>query len=372
MTAESGPQKIGGRALNPPRTGFQQLDPKDLEVVDHGDSVDEGAAKIAELVDEESLSIRSDEDQDLERPAADDISYDQGQLGDEDSIDDITEDDLIDELKKQQGDDGSKMQDEESETDEGDETDEDEGGTERTFKVKVAGEEVEVPESELIAGYSRTADYTRKTQQLAAEARTVQEKDYQLQQQLNDYAHKLQVVHGVLSQMQQRDPETLAQIEHELQSTMVAHAQRVQAEQDQYMGGLEQQLQVERDLLLETLPELKDSDARQAFKTELRSYVEDELGFPKGILDGVVDHKLIVMARKAMMYDRAQVQGREKVKRSRSSIGTLKPGKAGAAGEHRRRASQASRQKRMERLRQSGSIDDAAAAILGTLRDEDL
>lgn len=37
----------------------------------------------------------------------------------------------------------------------------------RYTRVKVADEEVEVPYSELVRGYSRTADYTRKTQELA-------------------------------------------------------------------------------------------------------------------------------------------------------------------------------------------------------------
>ena len=56
--------------------------------------------------------------------------------------------------------------------DEAEESEEVEGEEEsqpqvRTFKVKVDGEEVEVPEDELLKGYSRTQDYTRKTQQLA-------------------------------------------------------------------------------------------------------------------------------------------------------------------------------------------------------------
>jgi hypothetical protein len=40
-------------------------------------------------------------------------------------------------------------------------------------RVKVDGEEVEVPVTDLVNGYSRTADYTRKTQALAAEAEQV-------------------------------------------------------------------------------------------------------------------------------------------------------------------------------------------------------
>lgn len=44
---------------------------------------------------------------------------------------------------------------------------------EQTFTVKVDGEDIQVPLSELLAGYSRTSDYTRKTQALADQRRTL-------------------------------------------------------------------------------------------------------------------------------------------------------------------------------------------------------
>lgn len=48
------------------------------------------------------------------------------------------------------------------------ETDEVEGEEEEVFVVRIDGEEVEVTLDELLNGYSRQADYTRKTQELAA------------------------------------------------------------------------------------------------------------------------------------------------------------------------------------------------------------
>lgn len=52
-------------------------------------------------------------------------------------------------------------------------TDESEGSdddtSDETFTVTVNGEEIEVTRDELLAGYSRQSDYTRKTQELAAE-----------------------------------------------------------------------------------------------------------------------------------------------------------------------------------------------------------
>ncbi len=45
----------------------------------------------------------------------------------------------------------------------------------RKFKVKVDGEELEVDESELLNGYSRQADYTRKAQALAEDRKAIEE-----------------------------------------------------------------------------------------------------------------------------------------------------------------------------------------------------
>jgi len=72
----------------------------------------------------------------------------------------------------------AQSQSEESEVSDSDESYEDESAEEtveyedeapvtKTFRVKVGNEEVEVSEDELLSGYSRTADYTKKTQALA-------------------------------------------------------------------------------------------------------------------------------------------------------------------------------------------------------------
>ena len=46
---------------------------------------------------------------------------------------------------------------------------------EPTYTVKVDGEEMQIPESELLNGYQRQADYTRKTQQISAERERLQQ-----------------------------------------------------------------------------------------------------------------------------------------------------------------------------------------------------
>ena len=53
----------------------------------------------------------------------------------------------------------------------------------RTYKVKVDKEEIEVDEDELVKGYSRQIDYTRKTQTIAQERKALEEAKAQLEAQ---------------------------------------------------------------------------------------------------------------------------------------------------------------------------------------------
>mgnify|MGYP003110034094 CR=1 FL=1 len=52
-------------------------------------------------------------------------------------------------------------------------TDEEEEPT-QTYKLKVDGEEIEVTEEELLKGYSRQSDYSKKTQELAAQRKDLE------------------------------------------------------------------------------------------------------------------------------------------------------------------------------------------------------
>jgi hypothetical protein len=54
-----------------------------------------------------------------------------------------------------------------------DHSDDDLGEETRTYRVKVNGEEIEVTEDELLNGYSRQQDYTRKSQELAERRKAI-------------------------------------------------------------------------------------------------------------------------------------------------------------------------------------------------------
>lgn len=81
------------------------------------------------------------------------------------------------ETPEEEGDEGTSEEEEgvgEEPAAEEQESDE-EHSDEPTFTVQIDGQDVEVPQSELIKGYMRTADYTRKTQLLGSQRRQLDE-----------------------------------------------------------------------------------------------------------------------------------------------------------------------------------------------------
>ncbi len=72
------------------------------------------------------------------------------------------------------------------------------------FKVKAAGEEIEVDEEELIKGYQQGADYTKKSQALAEQRKALEaERGHleQVKQERQAYAQKLQALWSCWAQL---------------------------------------------------------------------------------------------------------------------------------------------------------------------------
>ena len=111
-----------------------------------------------------------------------------------------------------------ESEEEESEEDEAEEEPE-------VYAVKVDGEELEVSLDELVQGYSRHSDYTRKTQELASQR-------------------------DQMAQMQQQWASEISQAQAERQQYMEAIGQFVQ----QSMAGLEQYSNVDWESLREEDP----------------------------------------------------------------------------------------------------------------------
>src|SRR5210317_1682593 len=77
----------------------------------------------------------------------------------------------------------------------------------QTFTVKVDGQEVEVTQEELINGYSRQQDYTRKTQELSQQRKTIEQQQAELAQRDAIYSQLLPKMEAQLNAALGEEPD---------------------------------------------------------------------------------------------------------------------------------------------------------------------
>jgi hypothetical protein len=262
--------------------------------------------------------------------------------------------------------------DEEGDDEGGEEADTDEE-QEPVYQVRVAGQEVEVPLSELVKGYSRTADYTRKTQELAA-ARTEFNGEVQQTRVLREqYAQRLQQVQQLLQQadpqvnwdkLRAEDPiEFAAQwADHQrrqeaLQQVQAEQAQIQQRRQHETQAQQAKHLEEARTQLGKMIPEWKD---QKVAKTEMGAMKEfgRSLGYSDDELGSVMDPRAVVLLRMAHKYQDL-VQRRATLKPVKvNKPPVLKPG-AAAPRKETRQVSELTRMKQSHA--KAGTVKSAAA-----------
>jgi hypothetical protein len=247
----------------------------------------------------------------------------------------------------------------------------------QTFTVKVDGKEVAVTLDELQKGYSRTQDYTRKTQQVAEVRKQVEQETQAVRAERQQYA---QLLGALQAQLQVSEPQVdLERLYHEdpiewvRQKEVLRERQEkayaIQAEQQRlsYVGQQEQQrameahLEDQKDALLAALPEWRDPKKAKAEKALVLESAKS-VGFSDDDLKSVYDHRLVLLLRKAAMYDQ-MVSKRQGIKPVVNN--GPRPAKPGAAG---RVSTTTESTRAKQRLAKTGRVDDAASAIELLLR----
>jgi hypothetical protein len=248
----------------------------------------------------------------------------------------------------------------------------------QVFSVKIDGTEVEVTLEELQKGYSRTLDYTRKTQQIAEVRKQTEGELQAVRAEREQYAQLLSALEAQIQQAAQpnidwdrlysEDPiEWIRQREvmrdnqdraAAIQSEKQRLSQLSQQEQAQFM---QQKLQQEQEALLAAIPDWRDAEKAKAEKTLLVEFGQ-KIGFTPDELKNVVDHRAVLMLRKAALYDQMMSK--------RGSIKPVtnngpRPAKPGAAG---RVANSTESVRAQQRVAKTGRVDDAANAIFQLLK----
>ena len=274
-----------------------------------------------------------------------------------------------DEIEDVEQDADSEDDDEADESDE--DVDEDEAEDEQQFTVKVDGKDVAVSLDELQKGYSRTEDYTRKTQALAQERKTAQAELEQVRTERAQYAQLLGALQEQLQQSQQpldmdrlreEDPiEWVRQREmqrenNEKMLAIQSEQQRVnQAEQVVKQQQMQAFLQSQKEQLLTVVPQLSDPKFAQAEKGR---WIEagKSIGFSEQELNGINDHRVLLALKTIADYN-GMVAKRKQVSSDKPKAKTVRPGVA-----PRKNQSSAVKQAQ-QRLARSGNAKDAASLL---------
>lgn len=289
------------------------------------------------------------------------------------------EGDTANEAAEDDASDGETSEDEEMDGDSEADEAEDDG---KLYKVKVAGKEVEVPLSELLNGYSRTADYQQKTAAVAKERKEVEalkESVKDLPQQRETYvkgAERFSQAAVVMLQAMQHKFMPKQPAPELAQSDPAAYFAQKEACQEavQFTGALHQELtqiqsklkkdgkeahakavQESRKKLYEVMPDMAQAPARQ----KLREYA-NSLGFSDEQIATEANHVLFVCVEKARRWDELQ-QNKTNV-RPKAKI--QKVAQRTNAAETKRAVTQRDKQAVLSDHKNKGTIKSAEKALM--------
>lgn len=262
--------------------------------------------------------------------------------------------------------------DEAEDDDDSEEPDEQHEPEEQLFTVKIDGKESQVPLNELLNGYSRQQDYSRKTAELAEQRRAAEAEIQRVAQERQHYAQQLDAVAGVLqSQLPpppdpsrlktdpigyMQDKETHEAAVHQLRGVLAERQRAEQLTQQQMQAAQAQSLEAARAQLLERLPDWKNPEVAKKEQRQVADYLRT-LGYADNEIASAADPRAIEMARKAMLFDQLQASKPSVQQRVASAPKMVRPGASGPAPDKTKSI--------VQQLKRSGGKDlDAAARLI--------
>ena len=311
-------------------------------------------------------SIESAAEALLQQPETEENEVEEDQVAPEIETEDAEEDEHEEEHEE----------DEDDITEDAEDEEDDAVPESQTFTVKIDGEEKAVTLDELKQGFSGQK-FVQKGMQENAQARKQTEQVYnallESRQQVTELFSKLQNG-GVTRQpikpdiaMLDTDPIGYVEQNARFEQNMMAYQNEMQqfqqVQNDQLHAqnlALEAHRNQEMTRLLEIMPDLKDPTKGKVMRDQMLS-VGNEYGYGPEEISAIIDHRAIRVLEDARKY-REIVAGKSKAVAKATQKKRTQPLKAGSKKASR---SQKELRTKQNRLKNSGSIDDAVALMLG-------
>ena len=247
-------------------------------------------------------------------------------------------------------------------------TDIQENSEEPVYTVTIDGTDYEVTQDELIQGYQRNADYTRKTQELAAEKQ--QSSDF-VERSKKDVETKLarldQLNQAAQSQLQQEyaqidfeklyeeDPTEAARLEHKMRKKNEQLQQVQKQTQELQTQEFSKYLEEQQKKLSVKVPEMNHPEKSSEFKKQMRNYLSS-VGFNNQEIDSVYDHRYVLLVKDAMNYRNLQKAKPEIKKKAVNAPKVVRGGVSKSKGQQQAEV----RRQQLSKLRKTGKVADAA------------
>ena len=312
---------------------------------------------------EETTEAEAPEEVEEEQPVED--SFEEADEDEDAEVEDVDPDE-VEEVDDEE--------DDENEYEDAEEDDESEDPVGELHTVKVDGEEKQVTLEELKRGYSGQQYVQKGMQQVAEVKKEAENAYYALMQERQNLANLVQQVQSGQNLTPPQEPDS-AMFDADPIGYMEAKIQydNQMKAYEQNMGQVQQVLQQQTEAeqiaraeyakqeaqrLVQVIPELADAGKAGKFKENLVRTATDVYGYTPEEIAGISSHRDFLVLRDAMKY-REMMAGKEtvqnKVKKAKPAI---KPGakKVSTKTDVVR--------KQRERLKKSGSIDDALALIM--------
>lgn len=240
------------------------------------------------------------------------------------------------------------------------------------YVVKVGGQEQKVTRDELLAGYQRQADYSRKTMELAQQRQAAEAEFQRVAAERQHYATQLDQVAAVLQaslpprpSQEQLDADPIGYMQAkeawearvgQLQQVL-SERDRAQQQQQQHFAAMQQQsLAQARAQLVEMLPEWKQPDRAKAEQPKIAAHLR-AIGYADHEISAAADPRAIVMARESMLYRQLMASKPTVQNKLATAPKMVRPGAAGPAPDQKKAV--------ISNVKRSGGKDmDAIARLI--------
>jgi len=244
-----------------------------------------------------------------------------------------------------------------------------ESSEEPSYTVKVDGSEMEVTLDELLRGYQREADYTRKTSELSLEKSKYNDLMQQSQSEINNKLSKLEELTTVAQQelqqeysridfekLYEEDPSEAARLEHKMRKRAENLAMIQEETKANQQQEFQKYLQEQQHKVSTLVPEFNDPAKASKLKSDMRVYLS-KLGYGDKDINSIYDARQVLLIRDAMAYDALKKSNAKVTKKVATAPKVVRSGTAKNKGD----ASLKLRREKLNRLKKTGAAKDAAS-----------